>query len=74
MSKLEGGPLQVQLKQSKKIKPLSEFNFPHFTLESKYQIDKSSYHKTGHNFSRACLYFLKSTKQYRRAYIAKLHI
>ena len=27
----------VQLKQFKKIKPLSECNFPHFTLESKYQ-------------------------------------
>ena len=36
--KLEGpwqGP-HVQLKQFKKIKPLSECNFPYFTLESKY--------------------------------------
>ena len=41
----------VQLKQSKKIKLLSECNFPYFTLERKYQLDKSSFHlKTAHNF------------------------
>ena len=49
----------VQLKQSKKIKPLSECNFPYFTLECKYQRDKSSFHlKTAHNFLQSFFIYL----------------